>query len=101
MTDRTHEQAKAALAETERKIAHNLGKLEAAYEAMPRDEALIAEAIAETGASRDTVVERLQAIAERELTRLFKENSASRPSNHTSYDATVARFRELLSDEAT
>lgn len=97
MSDRTHEQTRAELAESERKIAHNLGRLEATYEALPRDEGLIAEIMAETGASRERVVERLQLISECEIARLGEEYPAPGPSDDAPTDPAVKRFRELLS----
>lgn len=100
MSELTHEQVRAALAETERKRAHLLGKMEATYEALPRDEGLIAEIIAETGASRDKVVERLQVIADRELSRLREEHPDPGPDDQTTLDPTVKRFREMLGDGA-
>ena len=70
MSDQDLEEARAALAENQRKMAHTIGRLEATYGALPRDEGLIAEIVAETGLGRDRVVERLQSIAQRELARL-------------------------------
>ena len=98
MSDRTHEQIRAELTESERKIAHTLGRLEATYEALPRDEGLIAEIMAETGADRERVVERLQLISEREIARLGEEHpTLSEPAHDAPVDPEVKRFRELLS----
>ncbi len=97
MSDRTHEQNRAELAESERKIAHGLGRLEATYEALPRDEELIAEIMAETGADRERVVERLQLISERKIARLGEEHPTLGPSDAAPTDPAVKRFRELLS----
>lgn len=88
------------MAEAERKIAHNIGRLEATYEALPRDEGVITEVMAETGADRERVVRSLQAISERELARLRDDHPAPGPSDDAPIDPTVRRGRELLGDGA-
>ena len=94
---RRYESNRARIAENERVIARALGRMEATYEGLPRDEALIAEAMRETGADRERVVQSLQAISERELARLHDESPAPGPGHDAPLDPAVERFREMLS----
>ena len=89
----THEQVKAQLAEVERRVAYLTGKMEVTYEGLPRDEALIAESMKETGASRERVVQSLKAISERELAAL-RDKSPAMPE--AVVDPAVKKFREML-----
>ena len=96
-----HEEEKAARRENERQLAENerdlarlTGKMEATYENLPRDEALIAASVKATGASREKVVGILEGIAERELAALRDGTPAPRPD--ATVNPAVRRFREML-----
>lgn len=93
---RRYEANRTRLAESERQISYLRGRLEASYEALPRDEALIASIMKETGAPREMVVQRLEAAAEEELTALRESASTPGPSDAEVDDPAVRRFRELL-----
>ncbi|MGF1594616.1 MAG: hypothetical protein ACFCUW_15145 [Kiloniellaceae bacterium] len=80
----------------QREVAHLLGKMEATYEALPRDEALIAGIMRDTGASREMVVQRLQAIAEKELGALRDSTPTPGLSDAAAADPAVRKFREML-----
>lgn len=94
---RRFEANRTRLAESERQIAHLHGRMQGYFEALPRDEAAIAEIARETGAPRELVVQRLQAIAERELTALREAAPSPGPSDDDADDPAVRRFREMLS----
>ena len=99
MTDELDDERRAyevnctALAEIEKKVAFNTGKLEAIYEAMPADEELITDAMAQTGGTRERVVERLKVISERELAAL-RDGTPTTTEDHL--DPAVTKFRALL-----
>ena len=96
MSDREFEEARAALAENQRRMAHTIGRLEATYEGLPKDEGLIAEIVAETGADRNRVVKNLEAIAKRELARLSEDHPDPGPTDDGPTDPAVKRFRQML-----
>lgn len=91
-----YDASRAALAENERQLAFLRGKLAATHEALPRDEALIASLVEQTGATREMVVQRLQAIAEKEIAALRDSAPAPGPSDSAATDPAVKRFREML-----
>lgn len=98
MSDQDLEEARAALAENQRKMAHTIGRLEATYEGLARDEGLITEIVADTGADRDRVVKSLEAIAEHELARLSEDHPTPGPTNDGPTDPAVKRFRQMVGD---
>ncbi len=94
---RRFEANKSRLAESERQIAHLHGRMQGYFEALPRDEAAITEIMRETGAPRELVVQRLEALAERELTALHEAAPSPGPAEEDADDPAVKRFREMLS----
>ncbi len=100
MTERTQEQVRTALAESNRQIAHITGKMEAIYEGLPRDETAIADLMQTTGCDRERAVAALETYAAGKITALRDQTGPAEPTDGAPSDPAVKRFRELLADGA-
>lgn len=96
MTERTHEQVRAALAESNRQLAHISGKMEAIYEGLPRDETAIADLMQATGCDRDRAVAALESYAAGKIAALHDQTASPGPSDDAPSDPAVKRFRDML-----
>ena len=93
---REYEATRASLAEGRREAAYLTGKLEAHFEALPQNEAVIADVMAATGCDRDRAVAALEAHAADKIEALRADTPSSGPADDALVDPAVKRFREML-----